>query len=280
MEKNFFNDCILFGSSEPLHIALGAYAWLNFFLMCLAFNVMDILKMPKIQYPNYCQSIPPRSNYDYCKNEEHSYSNGFEVMGRSVLYNNYVIGELIYLESGSHIFVRLLRDMKIEGFNIKKTKYLQIFIIIMKEKIIIGIDPGVNTGFAVFSVEQQRFLKVDTLLIHEALFLIDSYLIEHDAIVRVEDARKRKKFESDKYPQGVGSIKRDCKIWEDFLKSKNAAFDLVAPNAQRTKLSADYFKKLTGYQGRTSNHARDAGGLVFGYSLASFEILRKFVLSK
>lgn len=42
-------------------------------------------------------------------------------------------------------------------------------------------------------------------------------------------------------------------------------FELVAPKNNKTKVSADYFKKLTGWEGRTNEHERDCAMLVFGY---------------
>ncbi len=65
--------------------------------------------------------------------------------------------------------------------------------------------------------------------------------------------------------QGAGSVKRDCKIWEDFLTDLDIPFEMVAPRKGMTKYSAAAFKKLTGYEGKTSEHARDAAMLVFGF---------------
>jgi hypothetical protein len=39
---------------------------------------------------------------------------------------------------------------------------------------------------------------------------------------------------------------------------------MVPPKAGATKWDADTFRRLTGYSGRTSNHARDAALLVWG----------------
>ncbi len=36
------------------------------------------------------------------------------------------------------------------------------------------------------------------------------------------------------------------------------------PRAGATKWTADTFRRITGYTGRTSNHARDAALLVYG----------------
>ena len=66
--------------------------------------------------------------------------------------------------------------------------------------------------------------------------------------------------------QGAGSIKRDAKIWEDFLNRKNIDFQMVNPTSRKTKINKDYFQKLTGYKGNTSEHGRDAAMLVFGHN--------------
>lgn len=90
--------------------------------------------------------------------------------------------------------------------------------------------------------------------------------------VRVEDARLRKKIPWQKDEktergrrEGAGSVKRDAKIWEDFLTELGVPFEMVAPAKNKTKVSAEYFKKLTRYAGLTSQHARDAAFLVVGY---------------
>ena len=133
----------------------------------------------------------------------------------------------------------------------------------------IGIDTGKNTGFAVWNAQTREFEKVETLLIHWAMREVLTYqnLYNGKIKVRFEDARKRVWFGRDKGAaqlQGAGSIKRDCTIWEDFLSDNYIDFEAVAPKNNITKLSAEMFKKLTHWQGRTSEHARDAAMLVFG----------------
>lgn len=141
-------------------------------------------------------------------------------------------------------------------------------ITIAKPTIIIGIDPGVNTGFAVWNTKKKELIFIDTLLIHEAMREVSAYqrLHHNDIFVRVEDARKRNWFGNAgrEQLQGAGSIKRDCKIWEDFLTDSGIAFDLVPPKNNKTKMKDDAFKKITGWRGVTSYHGRDAALLVFG----------------
>ncbi len=131
-------------------------------------------------------------------------------------------------------------------------------------ELIIGIDPGVNTGYAIWMTNQKHLAQVISLPIHEVM---QDLLIKRNTIklVRFEDARLRKYFTGGKEKaQGAGSIKRDSKIWEDYLTWLGVPFEMGAPKDSRTKLDAITFKKLTGYPHKTNEHGRDAAMLVFG----------------
>lgn len=135
-------------------------------------------------------------------------------------------------------------------------------------RILIGIDAGVNTGFA--KSYDGELVEVKTYSIIEAMKSVEftiKYAKEHghQLTVYIEDARKRKWVTGGREKlQGVGSVKRDCGIWEEFCIHHDVDFELVAPKNNRTKLSAEQFKKLTGWQHRTSEHGRDAAMLIWG----------------
>ncbi len=136
-------------------------------------------------------------------------------------------------------------------------------------KLIAGIDPGKKCGVAIWDCEKQEFRMVDTVSIMSAMTLLTPY---NDGgpgeieLIRFEDARQRKWFGKTgrEVLQGVGSIKRDCSIWQEFCEYHNIKFEAVAPQKGQTKWKADYFKRVTGWQRRTSEHARDAAVLVYG----------------
>jgi hypothetical protein len=136
---------------------------------------------------------------------------------------------------------------------------------VKKYKFYIGIDCGVNTGVAVWNSEAQKFIGVGSMKIHEAMELIKDYVFSMEVFVRVEDARLRKWFgpRSDAKLQGAGSVKRDAKIWEDFLVFYNIPFEMVPPQFNATKLKAEVFAKITKWERKTNEHARDAAMLVF-----------------
>lgn len=145
--------------------------------------------------------------------------------------------------------------------------------------IYIGIDTGVNTGFAVWDNRKRALLQVASLSIHDAMKRVRAYVDAYKAgegdkvVVRVEDPRQRTWFgtermsreEERKRLQGVGSVKRDASIWDDFLKDLGVEYEMVAPKLNVTKLTAERFKSITGWQGRTNEHGRDAAGLIYGF---------------
>ena len=138
--------------------------------------------------------------------------------------------------------------------------------------IYIGIDTGVHTGIAVWNSERKEFVMVDTMKIHEAMNLVYTYADSDRPLqVRFEDARQRKWIPMSKNmtaelgrAQGAGYVKAHCQIWEDFLTDYRIPFEAIAPRRNVTKLSAEQFGRITGYKGRTSEHARDAAMLVYG----------------
>ena len=136
--------------------------------------------------------------------------------------------------------------------------------------IYIGIDPGTHTGVAIWDNKQQDFVELETLPIHQALIKVMMWRdrVGNDLQVVFEDARQRTWFGRDKNTnaklQGAGSIKRDCSIWEDFLTDYEIPFRAVPPQKGCTKWTEEYFKMVTGWKGKTSNHSRDAAVLVIG----------------
>lgn len=143
----------------------------------------------------------------------------------------------------------------------------------------IGIDTGTHTAVAVWDIKRKLFIHIETTMIHRALLYVWEFMTKCEQqgaafYVRVEDARQRKwfGFHSEKQDrarlQGAGSVKRDSKIWEDFLSDYHVSFEMVAPKQQQglTKMSAAAFKQLTHYTSKTTEHARDAAMLVFNSS--------------
>ena len=141
----------------------------------------------------------------------------------------------------------------------------------------IGIDCGVNTGIAIYDRVDKKFIIVGTNMIH-VIFdylkdIFSSGMDVNDTLFVIEDARQVK-FNTDKSKaQGAGSVKRDAKIWEDFLIHQGFNYLMVRPRKSITKLCAIHFNNLTGWNERTNEHARDAGMLVWGATYTPQQVL-------
>lgn len=142
-------------------------------------------------------------------------------------------------------------------------------------KYAIGIDPGVNTGLAIWDCYERKFKRLETDGIVTAMAELTDFLryvgAMDDCVIYIEDARQRTWLPREKNLSeyrgrlmGAGSVKRDCCIWEEFGIYYGIPVVLLPPRKGATKWTSDYFKKVTGWTGRTSNHARDAALLVFG----------------
>ena len=144
-------------------------------------------------------------------------------------------------------------------------------------KILIGIDTGVNTGFAV-AVDRGNggeLEQVESLSITQAMEKVKALIEEWEignVCLYIEDARKRTWFGNADARQarsgagvreGIGSVKRDAQIWEDWCKEQGFKFLMIHPAANATKKKATDFKRMTGWVGHTNEHARDAAMLVF-----------------
>lgn len=133
----------------------------------------------------------------------------------------------------------------------------------------IGIDPGKKTGFAVWDHDARYLAEVTTVSITQAMEkvrMMADILGRENIRLYIEDARQRTWFGNsgpEKW-KGAGSICRDSTIWDGFCKELGVEYVMIAPRHNTTKLKAKPFKVLTGWQGRTDEHARDAAMLVFG----------------
>lgn len=137
----------------------------------------------------------------------------------------------------------------------------------IKPRYFVGIDCGTHTGLAVWDSRRKEFTELATLPIHRALQRVRLLSLNEEGIfVVVEDARQRKWFGSAgrEQLQGAGSVKRDSSIWDDFLTDYDIPHRMQPPLKGATKWTAEGFTRVTGWKGRTSEHARDAALLVYG----------------
>lgn len=143
-------------------------------------------------------------------------------------------------------------------------------------KVYIGIDPGTETGIATGKENSHRFTNIGSASILDAFDVvleIVNYCGQSHVHVCVEDARKNilpKHLQTNtgrEQDMGVGSVRRDCAIWEDFLKRNKIKHTMTDPRKRRKKVKAPEFKELTGWTKRNGNneHSRDAAMVIYPY---------------
>ena len=137
--------------------------------------------------------------------------------------------------------------------------------------IVVGIDPGLHTGLAVWDTSSRQFLDIRCSGIVDAMDYLEGLRAERGiGLVVFEDARQRTWIPRERdiaqmkgRAMGAGSVKRDCSIWEEWCTSRGVQFIATKPRNGMTKLSDEAFRAITGYDRRTNNHGRDAAMLVF-----------------
>ena len=135
-------------------------------------------------------------------------------------------------------------------------------------RMMVGIDPGVETGFCVWDRQDQRLMEVKSVGICAAMGQVQT-MMQNGTLhsVTFEDARLRTGWfggNSAARAQGAGSIKRDCSIWVEFLGGLLIPYKSVSPKSKGAKLNQQQFAKLSGWPYATNEHGRDAAMLVLG----------------
>lgn len=141
-------------------------------------------------------------------------------------------------------------------------------------KILIGIDPGVNTGVATYSRPSKKLLDLKTTDFWGAYDYVISHPI-HTVRIYIETPNSKRPMyaDSDKLAGGrqrvaelmasrIGSNRREATLLADRLESLGYMVERVKPITE--KWDAATFKLYTKFTGRCSQHARDAAKLVYG----------------
>lgn len=145
----------------------------------------------------------------------------------------------------------------------------------MKFDFYIGIDPGNQNGFAVWSCREKQLKRLKTFSVMQIITELENYKKEFgDTFCVILEAtylnravwiptNNRKNFS--KIARNVGMNQQTAKFIRDFCKDRNIELIESKPGKKsHTKLDSQQFERITGYRGRISQHARDAAMLIFG----------------
>ena len=145
----------------------------------------------------------------------------------------------------------------------------------MKKRYAIGIDPGVQTGFAWYDRQQKEMVEFNTANFWEVYHRFASetaWRFECIVVIEVPNSKRpmyrRIDNNSDvgrireNMSAKIGSNRREAELLADGLEQLGYEVRRVTPS--RTKLNAEQFARRTGIKTRTSQHVRDAVMLVYG----------------
>lgn len=123
---------------------------------------------------------------------------------------------------------------------------------------VIGIDPGVDTGVAMYV--NGKLSSLSTVLPWR--------LTDFQAdLVAFEDSRQMGMFRKLGARQ-VGEIDAWCRMIEAICKERGIEYVAVSPKQKGKKVSAAEFREITGWTGRTNQHERDAAMVAYPYRLS------------
>lgn len=129
----------------------------------------------------------------------------------------------------------------------------------------VGIDPGVKTGFAIAESGKLTHLEtVDFWGAYDRIREWDPGCVEMITIEISETTHMwgKQLYGNDqdkrrvKMGQNVGAVRREGQLLAQRLRQRGYSVRCVPP---RGKVSADYFRRLTGWTGTSNEHTRDAG---------------------
>lgn len=131
----------------------------------------------------------------------------------------------------------------------------------MINHIAIGIDPGMNTGMALYV--NGVLVDLNTVQPWEVRFELEA---NKPALVVFEDSRKQShtwtraasREASLKMARNVGEIDAWCKLIEAECAALGIPCMGVSPLGKGEKLAAPAFARVTGWAGKSNEHNRDA----------------------
>ncbi|MCP4277705.1 MAG: hypothetical protein GY779_15265 [Gammaproteobacteria bacterium] len=137
------------------------------------------------------------------------------------------------------------------------------------KKYSIGIDPGKNTGFALYGIPEAKLLIVDSMdfwRVYNAVLRyktndLSRVVVEVPATKHVwhKDAANTKAMQ--RQAVNVGGVIREAELMADGLEYLGYPVVRVHP---RGKVDRERFIKYTGWTDRCNEHARDAAMLCYG----------------
>lgn len=138
-------------------------------------------------------------------------------------------------------------------------------------QLVMGIDPGANTGIALYTAGKL------TLLVSIAPYQLARYImgVKPSRIV-FEDSRLQPKVWTTNHKTAValnmarkvGQVDAWCSLITAICDEMQIPAHGISPKGKGAKLNAAQFAALTGWTGSSNEHTRDAAAVAFPYRRA------------
>lgn len=143
----------------------------------------------------------------------------------------------------------------------------------------IGVDPGRNTGVAVYDRQTDDIILARTVGFWALFREVLSHYPPDQADVIVEDARLNKPTfakendagdrKREKISRNVGSVQAESRLIIEGLRLMGYNVKAIRPLGE--KWDARTVERITGYSGRISEHARDAIRFCYGVKFIRYD---------
>ncbi|HMU69190.1 MAG TPA: hypothetical protein PKC38_04245 [Chitinophagales bacterium] len=138
-----------------------------------------------------------------------------------------------------------------------------------KPSYLIGIDPGINNGIAYLDTNTGKLIAVTSCNLHTLFNLVLSEL-DKPIFVYIENPNTWVPFKNvsmevmEMRRSGAGAVKQTYRHIIEFLEDHGIEYRPTRLQGSMKKVSSEWFKKFTGWAGKTNQHGRDAAMLVYG----------------
>lgn len=128
--------------------------------------------------------------------------------------------------------------------------------------IVIGIDPGTKTGIAVYhdgTLAELLTVSPDGIVDTMTRYAPDMVVMEDSRLQSAVFSRKASQRAMLKIARNVGEVDQICRRIEAYCEGAGVELVQISPLAKGAKLDARRFSAMTGWEGRSNQHERDAG---------------------
>ncbi|CAN5297378.1 hypothetical protein BH10PSE16_BH10PSE16_01060 [soil metagenome] len=134
--------------------------------------------------------------------------------------------------------------------------------------LILGIDPGVNTGVATYidgKLTQLQTISPAQIARHIGRVLPGRVIFEDSRLQSYTWTQIKSRAAALKMARNVGEVDAWCRLITEVCAELGITAHGISPKGKGAKLNAAQFAALTGWTGSSNEHTRDAGAVAWKY---------------